>query len=48
MLAPPPVDRVHVWTISPEEAVTPGRLEQYRALLTPEEVAENALGRCAR
>jgi 4'-phosphopantetheinyl transferase len=39
MLAPPPVDRVHVWTISTEEAGTPDRLEQYRALLTPEEVA---------
>jgi 4'-phosphopantetheinyl transferase len=38
MSAPPPLDRVHVWTISPGEAATPARLQQYRALLTSDEI----------
>jgi len=39
MSAPLPLDRVHVWTISTAEAGTPARLQQYRALLTADEVA---------
>ena len=39
MSAPPPLDRVHVWTISTAEAGTPDRLDHYRALLTADEIA---------
>lgn len=36
MPAPPPVDRVHVWTAS-SDAVQPARLQYYRSLLTTDE-----------
>jgi 4'-phosphopantetheinyl transferase len=37
MPAPPPVDRVHVWTAS-GDAVQPARLQHYRTLLSDDEI----------
>ena len=37
MSAPPPVDRVHVWTSTTDDAAQPSRLQAHVALLSPDE-----------